>query len=63
MKIDKENDTLQTSIGSILTLLIYLVVIAYASVKVDVWITKNENDIMQSIQDGFFDSDYVFDFE
>ena len=63
MKLDKENETLQTSIGSILTLIIYLIVSAYAYVKIEVWITKNDNDIMQSTQDGFFDTDYVFDFE
>ena len=48
MKLDKENDTLQTSIGAILSFLIYMVIFAYAYVKFEVWITNNDNDIIQS---------------
>ena len=63
MKLDKENNTLQTWMGSILTLLLYIIVGAYAYMKAEVWITKNDFDIMQSTQEEFFDTDYVFDFE
>ena len=40
-----------------------MIVGAYAYMKTEVWITKNDFDIMQSTQEGFFDTDYVFDFE
>ena len=48
MKLDKENSVLTTSVGSLLTVLAYLVVFMYTYLKVDVWVQKKDVDIMST---------------
>ena len=46
MKIDKGNSGLNTSFGSMLTILVYGLIVLYTYLKIDVWITKKDVDIM-----------------
>ena len=59
MKLDKQNSVLKTSVGSLLTILAYLVVIMYTYLKVDVWVQKKDVDIMQTKMIDHFPNDYI----
>ena len=61
MKLDGENDQVRTFMGSLCSIVLLTVVLAYAYQKVDVYINKRDVDIMTSVQRAFFDEDYVFD--
>ena len=61
MKLDKENSTLKTSVGSIVSILVYLIVILYAWVKVDVWFKKKDVDIMATKLTDYLPYNYIFD--
>ena len=61
MKLDGETDSVQTSMGSICSLILFAIVTVYAYLKVDVWLNKKDVDIMTSTQTDFFTDDYVFD--
>ena len=50
MKIDKERAFVQTSMGTFFTIIIYIVITAYAYQKTDVWIAKKDVDIIASVQ-------------
>ena len=49
--------------GSLCSLLVLLVVAAYAYQKTDVWMQKKDVDVLESTTDDFYDVDYIFDFE
>ena len=49
--------------GTLCSLFMFLVVIAYAYQKTDVWYTKKDIDIQYSTQDAYFTDDDVFDFK
>ena len=59
MKLDKQNSVLKTSVGSLLTILAYLVVLLYTYLKVDVWVQKKDVDIMQTKMIDHFPNDYI----
>lgn len=61
MKLDKENSTLKTSVGSLSSLIAYLVIFLYAYVKIDVWIEKKDVDIMATKLADYLPYDYIFD--
>ena len=63
MKLDGEKDNVSTVMGSICSLVLILIVCAYAYIKVDVWYNKKDVDIMSSTQKGHFGEEYVFDYE
>ena len=46
MKLDKDNSVLNTTVGSVLTIIAYLAVFMYAYLKIDVWVQKKDIDIM-----------------
>ena len=45
MKLDKDRESLQTTLGSIFTLIVYLIVGAYAYQKTTIWYFKEDVDI------------------
>ena len=59
MKLDKENSTLKTYVGSVLTILAYLSIFTYAYLKADVWLNKKDIDIMSSTMIDSLTSDYI----
>ena len=59
MKLDKQNSTLKTFVGSLLTILAYIVVIGYTYLKVDVWVGKKDVDIMSTKMIDHFANDYI----
>ena len=58
MKLDKENSTLNTSFGSVLTIVAYLTIFMYAYLKADVWLQKKDIDIMSSKMIDHLSNDY-----
>ena len=63
MKLDKNKNSVQTCMGSFLTLLIYIIVGAYAYQKIDVWVNKKDVEIMSSILMSEFSEEDKFRFE
>ena len=63
MKLDKNKNSLQTCMGSLLTMLVYIVVGAYAYQKIDVWVNKKDVEIMSSILMSEFDEEEKFSFD
>ena len=59
MKIDKGNSGLNTSFGSMLTILVYGTIVLYTYLKIDVWITKKDVDIMSTKMMDSIGSDYI----
>ena len=63
MKVDKQKSVLQSTMGSLCSLVVLLIVTAYAYQKMDVWMQKKDVDILESTADDYFDLDYIFDYE
>ena len=61
MKIDKSNDVLKTQFGSLLTILVYVIVIAYTYIKIDVLIEKKDVDIMSTTMIDSISTDFIAD--
>ena len=59
MKLEKENSGLNTSFGSILTILVYCTVFLYTYMKVDVLIMKKDVDIMSTTMINSIPNDFV----
>ena len=59
MKLDQENSILNTSVGAILTILVYSVVLMYTYLKVDTFINKKDVDIMSTKMIDHLSSDYI----
>lgn len=53
----------QTLMGTLCSLLMFVVVVAYAYQKTGVWLNKKDISIQYSSQDSFYDENYVFDHE
>ena len=62
-KLNGDNTVVQSYVGSVCTLMIFLVTILYALQKMDVIISKKDVDILSTVKEGFFDDDYVFSHE
>ena len=60
MKLDKENEVLNSSFGSVLTIIAYLAVLMYTYLKFDVWIQKKDIDIMATTLIDHLSDDYIF---
>ena len=59
MKLEKGNSGLNTSFGSILTILVYCTVLLYTYMKVDVLIMKKDVDIMSTTMINSIPNDFV----
>ena len=62
MKLDKDKNFVQTWIGTLLTMVVFVIITAYGIQKMDVWLTKKAIDIASSVQQNFYSDDFVFDF-
>ena len=63
MKIDKGHTMIATPIGSIFSIILFIIVGMYAFQKTNIMIRKTDDYVMTSTQDAFFDLDYRFGFE
>ena len=63
MKIDKGHSIMTTSVGSIFSIILFIIVGMYALQKTNIMIMKTDDYVMTSTQDSFFDLDYKFGFE
>ena len=63
MKIDKGHSILTTSVGSIFSIVLFTIVGLYTFQKTNIMIRKNDDYVMASTQDSFFDLDYRFGYE
>ena len=60
MKLDKENSVLNSTVGSVFTIIAYLAVFMYTYLKIDVWIQKKDIDIMATKLIDHMAYDYIF---
>ena len=63
MKIDKGHSIMTTSVGSIFSIILFIIVGLYAFQKTNIMIGKTDDYVMTSTQDSFFDLEYRFGFE
>ena len=63
MKIDKGHSIISTSVGSIFSIILFIIVGMYTFQKMNIMINKTDDYVMASIQDSFFSLDYRFGFE
>ena len=63
MKIDKRQSTMTTSVGSVFSIILFIIVVMYTFQKANIMIKREDDYVMTSNQDSFFDLDYKFDFE
>ena len=63
MKLDREIATLKTSVGSLVSILVFIIVMMYAYIKCDVWIEKKDVDIMATKLADYLPYDYKFDYD
>ena len=63
MKIDEDKSFMRSTTGSICTVILFLVIGAYAYTKTDAWLMKKNVDIMAARNEEFFDEEYVFGYE
>ena len=63
MKIDEEKSHLQSSMGSILTLVMLLLIGVFAQQKIQAWVLKKGVDIASATIDSHFDEEYQFNYE
>ena len=61
MKLDEGDDTKNTFIGGLFSLILSAVVIMFAFQKGDVLVNKKDVDILSTINDNTFNSDDIFD--
>ena len=62
MKIDQEYSILNSSMGSLCTLLLLVVVGAYTYQKMNVWVNRMDTNIAMTINEAQYNSSYVFDY-
>ena len=63
MKIDKGHSIISTTVGSIFSIILFIIVGCYTFQKSNIMINKTDDYVMTSIQDNFFSLDYSFGFE
>ena len=57
MKIDEDKSILQSSMGSLLSFVMFLMMFVFAYLKVEMWITKKGVDIASATYDSYFDDE------
>ena len=60
MKIDQEKSILQTSMGSLCSIILLCIVTSYSVQKFNVWVERKDVDILWSTNDSFYDYNYNF---
>ena len=62
LQLDEGKQVLKSMIGSICTLIIFVIVLGYMYLKIDVLISKKDIDILSTVEEFHYDADYVFDY-
>ena len=57
MRLDEGSDTLNSYMGSLWSLILFLLVVMYSYLKADVLINKKDVDVLSTINDRFFTPD------
>ena len=60
MQIDESRSALPSKMGSFFSILLLIVLVAYAGYKVFILEGKKKIDIIQAVQEDYFDDSYVF---
>ena len=63
MKLDRDQHVVQSLIGSCFTFILFIGVVFYFYLKLDVFINKKDVDIMTSFKEGALDTDFVMTYE
>ena len=63
MKLDEGKTHIQSYCGALLSLILTFTILVYSYQKADVLIAKKDVDILSTINDGAFDSDFIFDYD
>ena len=61
MNLEKDKSYVRTYMGSLLTIIMLLITVAYTFQKIDVFIEKKDVDVMTSTMISYFDETQVFD--
>ena len=63
MKIDEDESILQSTMGSILSIIMLFLIGLYAYQKTEVFLLKKGVDITSATNDSFFDDEYEFNYD
>ena len=63
MKIDKGHSIMTTSVGSVFSIILFIIAGMYTFQKTNIMIRRTDDYVMTSIQDSFFSLDHRFDYE
>ena len=63
MKIDEDKSELQSSMGTLLSLFMFVIVGMFAAQKAEIWLMKTRMDIAQATADSYFDDEDRFTHE
>ena len=62
MKLDRDKQVVRSTIGSCFSFFVLALVFFYAYFKLDVYIKKKDVDIMTSVREDFYDTDFIMDY-
>ena len=62
MKIDKGHSIMTTSVGSVLSIIVFIIMGSYTIQKTNILIARTDDHVMTSIQDSYFEPDFKFDY-
>ena len=62
MRIDRENFMLQSSLGTLCSVILFLLMIAFSAYKITILESRDFVDILESVEINHFDSDHVFSY-
>ena len=54
---------MKTSVGSLISIFVFVIVFMYAYIKFDVWIKKKDVDIMATKLADYLPYEYIFDYD
>ena len=63
MRIEEGKDVLPTKMGALCSILLIVILIMYAGYKISILEGKKSIDIVQAVQENYFDETHVFSHE
>ena len=60
MKFDGGKRSLHSFTGSILSILLFIILLTYTCFKIDTLVTKGKVDIVSAINENYYDEDFIF---
>ena len=60
MRVEEGKDALHTKMGALCSLLLSVIIIVYAGYKISILEGKKSIDIVQAVQEHYFDDTHVF---